>query len=155
MTPAARSHNLATLDSCLVRQRVQLLPATKAPPPPPPSAFPWDAKRKLAIALSNLNMDHSYGVIEILQSCGALGAEGEGELRIDLDAIPNPVLQKLAVRLPPSPSHLCDASAVAHGSAQLSGTRKTRMRRSGARWCVIDSCACADVCGGGLRAGQA
>jgi hypothetical protein len=98
LSPACRASRLKALDARLQLQRLQLLPATKAPPPPPPSTFPWDIRRKLAVNLACLNAEHCYGLIEVLHSCHSAGASPGEELVMDLDALPVPVLAKLTVR---------------------------------------------------------
>jgi hypothetical protein len=98
-SPRSQTSRLKELDWLLQRQQQQLLPATKAPPLPPASSFPWDVRRKLAISISCLNAEHSYGLIEVLHSCHSGDSLSTEELVLDLDELPLPVLAKLAVLL--------------------------------------------------------
>jgi hypothetical protein len=94
LTAGARTEQLPALDALLHVQRLGLQPPSK----PPGGEFSWDAKRKLAISIANFNMDHASGLVEVVRSCHSLPDEGEGPLRIDLDALPHEALRKVAVR---------------------------------------------------------
>jgi hypothetical protein len=112
LSPSGVTERLPCLDQALQSQHPFMQAAAKAPATVPT----WDAKRRLAISISNLNMDFCYGLIEVLQSCHCLPDSEDEELRLDLDALPPAVLQKLAVRPALLSSVWCDCLSALIGS---------------------------------------
>ena len=57
-----RSERIPSLDERIAIQQAFMQPHSK----PPQGEFTWDARRKLGRDMANLNMDHAFGVLEIL-----------------------------------------------------------------------------------------
>lgn len=92
-----RSERLPSLDERIAIQQAFMQPHSK----PPQGEFTWDARRKLGRDMANLNMDHAFGVLEILRAANVLpddDGDEESEILIDMDALPMEALRKLQAR---------------------------------------------------------
>jgi Bromodomain extra-terminal - transcription regulation len=84
-------------DNCIRRRMADL----RTPPPAEGVPFSWEQKRKLSLACSRLKEGHCYALIEIVAQCSAVAGpadkEGEGEILVELDQLPDATLLEMQV----------------------------------------------------------